>query len=196
MINLQEYLYKKIKNILDSWDLSDSYSVSFFIYSNECNEYKDYSNISEFNISKNDETFFKENYSGEDEGLYSEDRWNYAFLEMDEYDILDEETMEILFDWYKQEGIENIGYEDHDCYDEHMRYIGKGPVGYYELLEVVTEVAKQLIEEDYFLNRVGKRIPIIIQDYEFTWYVIEATKKANIHDEAKDFFTALNEGYM
>lgn len=111
MINLQEYLYKKIKNILDSWDLSDSYSVSFFIYSNECNEYKDYSNI-----SKNDETFFKENYSGEDEGLYSEDRWNYAFLEMDEYDILDEETMEILFDWYKQEGIENIGYEDHDCY--------------------------------------------------------------------------------
>lgn len=29
MINLQEYLYKKIKNILDSWDLSDSYSVSF-----------------------------------------------------------------------------------------------------------------------------------------------------------------------
>lgn len=51
-----------------------------------------------------------------------------------------------------------------------------------------------MIEEDYFLYRCGKRIPIIIQDYELTWYVVEETKKVNIHNEAKDFFRALEEG--
>ena len=194
MINLKEYLYQKVKKTMDEWDLSDAYSITFFIYSNEAYEYKEYSNVSVFNISMNNETFFKENYSGDDTGLYSEERWNFAFLEMEETEILDDEGLEVLFEWYRQEGIENIGYEDPDCYDEKMRYIGKGPVGYYELLQVVSEVAKQLIEEDYFLYRCGKRIPIIIQDYELTWYVVEETKKVNIHNEAKDFFRALEEG--
>lgn len=40
--------------------------------------------------------------------------------------------MKILFDWYKENGIDDIGYEDQNtCYDNEMRYIGKGPVGYY-----------------------------------------------------------------
>ena len=37
---------------------------------------------------------------------------------------------------------------------------------------------------------------LIIQDLEFTWYVLEATKKVNIHDEAHDFFKALESGNM
>ena len=167
-----------------------------FLYSNEAYTYKEYSNVCEFSISLNNETFFKSEYSGDDEGLYSEERWNYAYLEQDDKDMLDEKGMETLFAWYKQEGIENIGYEDPDCYDENCRYIGKGPVGYYELLEVISDVARRLIKEDYFLQRCGKRIPIIIQDLEFTWYVLEATKKVNIHDEAHDFFKALESGNM
>ena len=176
--------------------MSDAYSITFFLYSNEVYAYKEYSNVCEFSISLNNETFFKSEYSGGDEGLYSEERWNYAYLEQDDKDMLDEKGMETLFAWYKQEGIENIGYEDPDCYDENCRYIGKGPVGYYELLEVISDVARRLIEEDYFLQRCGKRIPIIIQDLEFTWYVLEATKKVNIHDEAHDFFKALESGNM
>ena len=121
--------------------------------------------------------------------MYSEERWNYAFLEQNEKDMLDEEGMETLFAWYKQEGIENIGYEDPDCYDE-------GPVGYNELLEVISDVARRMIEEDYFLQRCGKRIPIIIQDLEFADYVLDATQKVNIHDEAHDFFEALESGNM
>ena len=61
---------------------------------------------------------------------------------------------------------------------------------------VSKEEFKRHIEEDYFLQRCGKRIPIIIQDLEFTWYVLEATKKVNIHDEAHDFFKALESGNM
>ena len=59
---------------------------------------------------------------------------------------------------------------------------------------MISDVARRLIKEDYFLQRCGKRIPIIIQDLEFTWYVLEATKKVNIHDEAHDFFKALESG--
>ena len=196
MIDLREYFYNKIKNEMDHWDMSDAYSITFFLYSNEAYTYKEYSNVCEFSISLNNETFFKSEYAGDDEGLYSEERWNYAYLEQDDKDMLDEKGMETLFAWYKQEGIENIGYEDPDCYDENCRYIGKGPVGYYELLEVISDVARRLIEEDYFLQRCGKRIPIIIQDLEFAWYVLEATKKVNIHDEAHDFFKALESGNM
>lgn len=196
MIDLKQYFYDKVKSVMDEWDYSDAYSVTFFVYSNESYKYKEYSNISEFNISLNNESFFREEYNGKGDGLYSEERWNFAYLEMNEYEMLDDEGLEVLFEWYNQEGIENIGYEDPDCYDEHMSYIGKGPVGYYELLEVVTEVAKQLIEEDYFQSKCGRRIPIIIQDYEFTWYVVEATEKANVHGEADDFLKAINEGFF
>lgn len=50
MINLKEYLYQKVKKTMDEWDLSDAYSITFFIYSNEAYEYKEYSNVSVFNI--------------------------------------------------------------------------------------------------------------------------------------------------
>lgn len=90
MIDLREYFYNKIKNEMDHWDMSDAYSITFFLYSNEAYTYKEYSNVCEFSISLNNETFFKSEYSGDDEGLYSEERWNYAYLEQDDKDMLDE----------------------------------------------------------------------------------------------------------
>ena len=93
MINLREYFYNKIKNEMDHWDMSDAYSITFFLYSNEAYTYKEYSNVCEFSISLNNETFFKSEYSGDDEGLYSEERWNYAYLEQDDKDMLDEKKL-------------------------------------------------------------------------------------------------------
>lgn len=200
-IDLHEFLYQKIMTVLNEWDYSDVYSISFFVYSNEAYEYKGYSNISTFEISCNKETYFQKTYEWEkkyyeecgismdtrDNGRYSETRWNYASLEMNEVSIFHDEEYDLLFEWYKQEGIDDIGYEAADCYDENMRYIGKGPRGYYELLQVITAVAKRIQEEDYFLKTAGKRIPIIIQDYELTYYVVDATIEANVHNEAADF---------
>ena len=200
-INLHEFIYQKVMKVLYGWDYRDVYSISFFVYSNEAYEYKEYSNISTFEISCNKETYFQKTYEQEkkfnekyafslnvcDNPKYSEARWNYASLEMDEISILDDQGYDLLFCWYKQEGIDNIGYESDDCYDENMSYIGKGPNGYFELLQVITAVAKRIQEEDYFLKTVGKRLPIIIQDYELTYYVIDATIEANVHNEAADF---------
>ena len=58
-LDLREYFYNKIKNEMDHWDMSDAYSITFFLYSNEAYAYKEYSNVCEFSISLNNETFFK-----------------------------------------------------------------------------------------------------------------------------------------
>lgn len=200
-INLQEFLYNNVLNVLNSYDYDDIYTIIFFVYSNECFEYEAYQNLSEFSVSNNTEQYFKREYEDymkihrgknddmytRENGRFSEIRWNYAYMSQDETPIINAENYEMLIKWYKQEGIENIGYEDDNCYDEDMNYIGKGPVGYYELLQEITQIAKRIQMEDYFLKKAGRRIPIIILEYEDTWYTRKATLEANVHGEAYDY---------
>ena len=78
-----------------------------------------------------------------------------------------------------------------------MRYIGKGPTGYYELLSEITEVARKLQENGFIKNKFGRSIPIIIHDLEYPWYIIEANKKANPNGEADVFLAAMKAlGFM
>lgn len=191
MIDLQAYLENKLRDIISSWNENDIYAISFFVYSNEAYEYKGYSNVTKFTVSYNTETYCN------GAGKLSENRWNYAFWRQEETPIIDvdikNEGIKILFDWYRENGIENIGYEDYDtCYDDEMRYIGKGPVGYYELLSEITAVAQRLQASGFIKNKFGTQIPIIIHDLEYSWYNIEATKKANPNGEADMFLAAMN----
>ena len=53
--------------------------------------------------------------------------------------------MKILMQWYEENNIKDIGYEDiNKIYDEGYHYIGKGPNGYYELLQIIENIAKKL----------------------------------------------------
>lgn len=190
MTNLQEYLEKKIKEIISVWNEDGIYAISFFVYANESFEYNGFSNVPIFSISYNTENDCK----GADE--LSEERWNYAFWRQDETPIIDvdneNEGIRILFDWYEENRIDNIGFEDYaTCYDKNMTYIGKGPVGYYELLTEIAAVAKKLQNSGFIKNKFGTTIPIIIHDLEYTWYVFEATKTANQNGEADVFFSAM-----
>lgn len=183
MIDLKTYLEKRVCAVILDWHETDIYAISFFVYANESWEYKAYSNVTEFSICYNTER------DCPGAGELSEQRWNYAFWSqrvtpiIEAYD--DDEGMGVLFQWYQENGIKNIGYEDYDhSYDEENRYIGKGPVGYYELLEEITAVAKHLQDSGYIKDIFGRPIPIIVHDLEYPWYVIEATKKANPNGEA------------
>jgi len=192
MINLQVYLEKQVCNVISGWNETDIYAISFFVNSNESYEYKGYSNVTEFCISYNTEN----DCDGAEE--LSEERWNYAFWRQNEVPIIEAENgnegMEILFAWYKEHGVYNIGYENYDiCYDNKMRYIGKGPVGYFELLLEITDVAKKIQDSGFIKNKFGRPIPIIIHDLDYSWYVIEATKKANLNGEASMFFATMKE---
>ena len=166
----------------------------FFLYANESYEYSGFYNVPEFCVSYNTES----QCGGA--GLFSEKRWNYAFWLQNEEPIIKVDSnnigIKVLFDWYKEKGINNVGYEDYDaCYDNNMNYIGKGPVGYYELLEVITSIARNLQESNCIKNIIGKNIPIIIHDLDYTWYTIEATKIANPYGEANDYLTAIEHGF-
>ena len=190
MIDLQAYLENKLRDIISAWNENDIYAISFFVYSNEAHEYNGYSNVTKFSVSYNTENDC--NGAGE----LSEERWNYAFWRQDETPIIDDdnenEGIKILFDWYMENSIDNIGYEDYNaCYDDEMRYIGKGPVGYYELLSEITAVAKRLQDSGFIKNKFGAPIPIIIHDLDYTWYVIEATKNAKHNGEADAFLATM-----
>ena len=196
MIDLQAYLEKKLRDVISTWTEADIYAISFFVYSNEAFVYKGHSNVTEFCVSYNTEN------DCVGTGELSEERWNYAFWRQNETPIIkannENEGMRILFEWYEENGIDNIGYENYDsCYDNDMQYIGKSPVGYYELLLEITAVAKKLQDSGFIKSKFGKPIPIIIHDLEYPWYIIEATKKANSNGEANMFFAAMKElGFM
>lgn len=190
MVDLQAYLENKLCDIISNWNEEDIYAISFFVYANESYEYGGYSNVTQFSVSYNTE------HDCNGAGNLSEERWNYAFWRQNEIPIIEvdneNEGIKILFEWYAENGIDNIGYEDYNsCYDDEMRYIGKGPVGYYELLLEITAVAKKLQESGFIKHKFGVPIPIIIHDLEYSWYVIEANKKANPNGEADIFFAAM-----
>lgn len=190
MINIDEVLYKKVKAEMDKWSDTDIYAVSFFVNSNEAHVYNGFENVSDFCISYNTES----NCDGAEE--FSEERWNYAFWLQDETYIIDTHNnsaeTELLFEWYKENGLHNLGIKNNDdCYDDAGYYIGKGPVGHYELLQIVANIAKRLQSERYLETRFGKIIPIIVHGLEYAWYDVEATKIANPNNEAGTFIAAL-----
>ena len=191
MADVSEKLYNAVKSIIADWNEEGIYAVSFFVCSNEAYEYNGFSNVSSFAVSYNTED------DCEGAGQYDEERWNYAFWRQDESFVIDPDTpnelIDLLFDWYKENGITNIGEEDEDCYDENCNYIGKGPAGHYELLGIVSGVAKRLQEEGFLKEKFGKKLPIIIHGLEYAWYDIEATKKANVNGEADVFIKAVEE---
>lgn len=185
----EDRLYSKVRSVMDTWNEDGIYAVSFLVYSNKAFAYRGFSNVSLFSVSYNTKKDCRL------AGKLSERRWNYAFWRQNETPIIDPSTpnalTDALFDWYSANGITEIGKEDEHPYDENMIYIGKGPVGHYELLSAVAETALRLQQENYLESRFGKKIPIIIHGLDYAWYDFEATAKANPSGEADTFFKAM-----
>lgn len=177
MGNLEHILYQKILSVMSTWDEEDIYAVSFFVYSNEVFSFRDYFNVPSFSVSYNTES----DCGGA--GPHSEERWNYAYWRQDETPIIepddDSPEMLLLFDWYREQGIEDIGYEDKNCPD--------GPVGYPELVDLAAKIARRFQEEGFLKKKFGRPIPIIIHDLEYVDCTLKATEYANPNGEASDF---------
>ena len=80
-------------------------------------------------------------------------------------------------------------------YDDDYNYIGKGPNGYYELLQIVSNVAKRLHDNKVISNTFKREIPIIIHDSEYSWFSEEATKNGNPNGIADIFLEALRQEF-
>lgn len=189
MIDITDKIYRRVKAIIDTWNEPDIYAISFFVYSNEAYEYKGFRNVSSFAVSFNAES------DCDGAGEYSEERWNYAFWRQDEFPVIEpsqpDTLTELLFAWYSENGITDIGKEADDCYDSEGYYIGKGPCGHYELLSVVSDAARRIQEEGFIEGHFGRKLPIIVHGLDYAWYDIEATKNANPNGEAEVFMKAM-----
>ncbi len=183
---LREYLYEQIDKYLASIDDKDIYAVSVLVENNEDSVFNGISGFPSVRICYNAE------HNCENLSELSEERWNIAFWDIcDEYAIIDyEENIDgarILYDWYIQNNIQNVGYENPESmYDEEMNYIGRGPNGYWELYEELTLAIKEIRKTGRSKNII-KRIPIIIHDYEYSWYVENFTLAANPDGQAENF---------
>lgn len=184
MIDIQKLLYEEAKRVISSWTEQDIYAISFFIYSNEEYRYKRLENLTEFSIGYNTESYLK------DASPYSEKRWNFAFWPMNNEEIIDvgngpdtaNDNFHILLQWYFENNIKNPGKEGR--YDE-------CPIGCMMLTKVITSVALQLQNEGFIKEKFHKDIPIIIHDLSYSYYTVNATRKANPHGEANQFLTAI-----
>lgn len=204
-MRFKDMLRTRVLEVLDSWPAEDQYAIMFFVYPNEAYEYRGYSNIPEFlmlyrcesDLETNNNPYFRA--SSDDE-----ERWNPAFWDWDlQARVIgfDEPNpiADALMDWYEASGVQDIRDDDPEDipYDSQMRYIGKGPNGLPELLQVVVELATELQSDGTIEARFGRKIPIIVADYEFTWYMIRATRNANPNGEADEYIqSCLRQGFI
>ena len=61
-INLKDFLYHKVLNVLNAYDYDDIYTIIFFVYSNECFEYEIIKIYLNFLFLNNTEQYFKREY--------------------------------------------------------------------------------------------------------------------------------------
>lgn len=190
-------LRERIQEILHEWPIRDQYAIMFLINSNEANEYEGYQNLPEFTCMYKCESDMETSHNPFFPALdEDEEHWNPAFWDYDTEQpvIYYQETnqmADLLIKWYQAIGVQDIGYEDPALrYDTNMIYIGKGPNGLQELLQLVVEITKEMQTDGTIEKIFGKKIPVILADFEFSWYMVKATYDANPNGEADNYIDA------
>lgn len=187
-MSFEKKLESLILEYVSEWKDTDIYAISFLLTFNQSSNYKGIENFPEFSVGYN-----TENDCGYADML-SEERWNFACWCQNNAVIIDADHTEIadeLIEWYNEQGIVDIGLESEDeMYNENGDYIGKGPNGYWELLSLISNIAKRIQINGDVKSRLGN-IPIIVHNLEYSWYVSIVTENANPNGEAKVFLDYL-----
>jgi len=188
-MNFEQKLEQQVRQMISDWKEEGIYAISFLVTTNELSIYKGISNFPEFSIGYNTES------DCDGAGPLSEDRWDFACWPQNNVGLIDAEHCDMadeLLNWYEEQGVAAIGVESEDSmYDEDFNYIGKGPNGYWELLCLVSDIARRLQTEGWIRQRFGS-IPVIVHDLDYSWYTSEMTKNANPNGEAKMFLDYLS----
>ena len=188
-MDFEKKLEEQILKHMSSWSNTGIYAISFLVTFNESSTYMGIINFPEFSVGYNTEK------DCGNASLLSEERWNFACWPQNNEVILDANQTDIsneLIQWYKDQGILDIGHESEDgMYDETFNYVGKGPNGYSELTSLISNIARKLQKEGEIRKRFGT-IPIIVHGLEYCKYTLKMTKNANPNGEAKVFLKYLS----
>lgn len=153
MTDIELVLYSKIKNIMLKWAADDIYAVSFLVESNAALKYAGNSNVPEMSVSYNTLTDIKKAEGSAEE--IEEAKWNIAFWRHEaepvigygEYECAE---TELLFDWFSEQGIENVGGESLASSANYDKSVSK-------LLE-------NLFDKEFIRERSGEDFSQILQD--------------------------------
>ena len=183
---LKKYLYEQILKYLYYLNDNDVYVISILIINDEESIYRGITHFPKVYITHNTE------HNCECKSNISEERWNIAYwhntkdIAIIDY-IENIKGAELLYEWYFQNQITDIGFENpNSMYDEEMNYIGKGAKGYWELFTELSLVVKQ-IRQNHDLEKKIHNIPIVIHDYEYSWYIERFINIANPNNQAAPF---------
>lgn len=182
---LKKYIKEQLSTYLSSIADKHVYAISILVTCNEGYSYKTISRFFNVSISYNCNSDNQNEFE-------TEEKWNIAFWDdSDEYFIIDPEDntqgAEILYQWFQNNSILNVGYEDESqMYDENMNYIGNGPNGYKELCLLIAKIINELRKSGVVCDII-KDIPVLIHDYDYSWYIIDFITIANPNNEADEF---------
>lgn len=183
-MSFEQKLEKQICDTICGWKNVDIYAISFLVTTNELSTYKGVPNFPEFSVGYNTEA------DCDAAEPLSEERWNFAFWSQNNVDLISSDHCAMadeLLAWYEEQNIADLGLEpENEMYDEDFNYIGRGPHGYWELLTLVSNIARK-IQLDGSIKRCFGNIPIIVHNLDYSWYTLEMTKNANPNGEAKTF---------
>ncbi len=92
-----------------------------------------------------------------------------------------------------QVGEEGWNYAFWDQEEESLMYLfDERKTDWKQLLELTTAAVRKLHKKGIFRELFGKDIAVIIHGYEYEEAELEATRKANPNEQAKEFFEVLN----
>lgn len=183
---MKHTLLEQIKEKMETWDKSDIYAVSLFVYDMDDNPCVPVVTLGYNTV----EQFQKEipNADGEQEA-----KWNYAFwLQNEELSFGEGETQPLVREW-----IENSGYS-YFTYEE-MFGAGESPEeSMYEditeaFIEVLIEVVRELHESGFIKEQFGKEIPVLIHELEYYEEIAEQNLRANPAETVEEFVEFCNE---
>ena len=203
---LKNEIISRFKPIISSWDASDIYAISFFVY-----DFRDNPREPTVTLGYNTEEWFREYGSSEDDE--KEARWNYAFWIQNRESVFGEPdetgTHEIVREWIKSNNLidlpdEKTTEEEIDENDPEavmQRWIKNNTSDDLsekvtkKFIDVLVDVSKELHETGFIQDKFGKTIPIIIHELEYYDEIARQNERANPSDAVSDFVTWIDKMY-
>ena len=181
-LDLQDEIISKIKPIISAWTDSDIYAISLFVYNKQDNPCEP-----TFTLGYNTERDYQKALTGNGNIMpvdESEARWNYAWWAINNFLVFgDGETAKFVKQWIIDKGFPYLTYEE--FFDT-----GRSKKGLISLIEkydtIVDEfikilicVVKRLHESEFTEYKFGRKIPIIIHEFEYYDDIAKQNIEAN-----------------
>lgn len=177
---MRNILLDEIKKEISTWDKSDIYVVSLYVY-DECDNPCEPTVTLGYNTVSNYEN--ETQYASDEE----EAKWNYAFwLQNDELVFGRGKTKDIVKQWIEDRGFTYLSYDEMFNSDNSPDY------EYYEgitkaFIKVLVDIVKELHSSGFIKEQFGKAIPVIIHELEYYDEIAKQNIEANSYELVEEF---------